>query len=177
MNVQSCIELFLSVITSITALISVIISVKTLKQNSCALEESTRPYIAVYGQSLFIGKQILHLVVKNTGNSQATVITFTCTPSLRDCFAVNNRDYLKDLEGMTIAPGQSITFDMIYEKVPDYVRFDLKYKSKSHPVPYEDTIEGNIKVSVSAPKYIPVEGEKSVAYISQSLHEIAKKKL
>lgn len=175
MDVHRYMELIIPTTTALTAIISVIISSIALKQSTRAIEEANRPYIAVYGQSLFIEKQILHLVIKNTGNIQATIITFKCTPSLKDCLAVNNRDYLKDLEGMTIAPGQSITFDMIYEIVPDYVKFELEYKSKIKK--YKDTIEGNIKVSVSAPKFIPAEGEKAMGHISQSLHEIAKKNL
>ena len=175
MDCRTIIELSLSAITAFTAIVSCVISCKALKQSTRAINEANRPYIAVYGQSLFVGKEILHLVVKNTGNIQATIISFRCTPQLKECLVVSTRDFLKDLEGMTIAPGQSITFDMNYSKVPDYVRFDLSYASNEKT--YNDVIQGNLRVSVSAPKRIPTDDQKALKHISQSLHEIAKKSL
>ena len=49
MQISDIIEI-ISIITSLfTSIVAIIISVKTLKQSEQTLEETTRPYVCVYG--------------------------------------------------------------------------------------------------------------------------------
>ena len=57
----------------LTAIVAIIISLVTLRQNSKMLEESSRAVISVYSQSINTGTPMLFLVVKNFGNSTATI--------------------------------------------------------------------------------------------------------
>lgn len=59
------------------------IAQKTLKQNSIMLEESTRPYVCVYGTTFYIhGKSHFYLIVKNFGQSIAYIKSFRTTIDL-----------------------------------------------------------------------------------------------
>lgn len=63
-------ENILSVITAVTAIISVWISLRTLRQNSKMIEESSRPYITA--QIEHIGNAF-YLRFKNYGQSAAII--------------------------------------------------------------------------------------------------------
>ena len=92
----------------LTAIVAIIISLVTLRQNSKMLEESSRAVISVYSQSINTGTPMLFLVVKNFGNSTATIRKFDYDFDFTDCYCFrSDRDYLKDLVGSTLAPKQS----------------------------------------------------------------------
>ena len=53
------IEILGIIASLITSVIAIVISVKTLHQNSQMIEESTRPYIVVYSQTLIFNHQLI----------------------------------------------------------------------------------------------------------------------
>ena len=65
------------IVSLICSLIAIAISLKTLKQNSKMIENSTRPYIGIYIASTYIRDVSCYLVVKNFGQSAATIRSFT----------------------------------------------------------------------------------------------------
>ena len=77
LTVSDCIELFGIFISLITSIIAIVISIKTLKQNSKMIEDSTRPNIGVYLASTYIRDISCYLVVKNFGQSSAFIESFT----------------------------------------------------------------------------------------------------
>lgn len=171
---MSC-QFYLSIITTVATLVSLFIAARAMCISAKALEEATRPVISVYGHGVAIDIEILYLVVKNTGNSQAMITRFSAEPSLSNCFPVGRRNYLDDLVGMTIAPGQSVIFALEYNTVPDRITFRIAYESRAKK--YKDIVVGNIKVGVNAPKSVPVESGKELQHISQALHELVRKNL
>ena len=65
LTVSDIIEAIGILVSLATSVVAIFISVKTLKQNSDMIEESTRPVISVYAQSINPGVPMFYLVVKN----------------------------------------------------------------------------------------------------------------
>ena len=76
MNTSDIIQLIGILISLATSIAAIMISVKSLKQNSKMIEESTRPYISIYGASTYIGSSDYYIVLKNFGQSSATIHEF-----------------------------------------------------------------------------------------------------
>ena len=101
----------IGVITSlITALIAIVISIKTLRQNAKMIEESTRPYVAVYREYIQV-LSVIHeyLVIKNFGNSGATIDSLSIVPPYEHTDFPANAKVFAHINGTFIAPGQSFS--------------------------------------------------------------------
>lgn len=109
MDISTIINTVLSILSFILALISIVTVVITLRQNHTMIENATRPYICVYGESINTGKQAFYLVIKNFGYSPATITKFSYEPDLSKRYGIANvpRDFLSDISKCTLAPGQS----------------------------------------------------------------------
>lgn len=57
------------IVSAVISVIAIFISVLTLRQNSKMIEESSRPVISIYSQSINAGTPMLFIVVKNFGSS------------------------------------------------------------------------------------------------------------
>ncbi len=57
-------------------MVSIIISVCTLRQNSKMIEGESRPYIAIYMTSLYVQDLKNYIVIKNFGKSAALITGF-----------------------------------------------------------------------------------------------------
>lgn len=73
METADTIQLILLIVTALGTSISIFISVSTLKQNSKMIEETTRPNIIFYKDTLDINGPIEYLVIKNIGGSMAHI--------------------------------------------------------------------------------------------------------
>lgn len=74
----------------ITSVIAIIISVLTLKQNSKMIDETSRPYVAIYAKTTNFQSPQYYLVIKNFGQTGATISSIKCSPdiSLHSLFEV-----------------------------------------------------------------------------------------
>ena len=61
--------------STITSIIAIAISVKTLRQNNKMLEESTRPNIQIYS---IYSDTIVYIMIKNFGQSSCTIDSISC---------------------------------------------------------------------------------------------------
>ena len=114
----------------LTALVAIIISLVTMRQNSKMIEESSRAIISIYPQSINTGTPMLFIVIKNFGNSPAIIRKFDYDFDFTDCYKFRSeRDYLKDFVGSTLAPGQSRICGLDYTKLTRPVTFSLEYQS------------------------------------------------
>ena len=78
MSCETIAQLTLSFLTACAAIFSLIISVKTLKQNSRMIEASTRPLIKPYLSVSYVRQPTYYLILKNFGNSSAKITKFEC---------------------------------------------------------------------------------------------------
>ena len=160
----------------LTSFVAIIISLVTLRQNSKMLEESSRAVISVYSQSINTGTPMLFLVVKNFGNSTATIRKFDYNFDFTDCYCFRSeRDYLKDLVGSTLAPKQSRICLIDYKKISTPVTFTLEYQSGRKT--YREAFTINLKAGVDLPTPKTATKDKELKTISYSLQEMLQKNL
>ena len=144
MDVSTKVNIALAVLSFILAVISIITVVITLRQNHTMIENATRPYLCIYGQSINPGSPQFYLVIKNFGASPATVTKFECVPDLSNCYGFSTeRDFLSDIARCTLAPGQSRICRLDYSSIPENISFCLEYHSGSKT--YSDSFTTNIK--------------------------------
>lgn len=177
MDLSIIVNIVLCIMSFILAAISVITVVITLRQNHRMIESTSRPYICVYGESINPGKPIFYLVIKNFGNSPATITKFDFSPDLSHCYGVDNpnRNYLEDLAKTTIAPGQSRICCLNYSSLPEIIHFDVEYKSGKKT--YSEQFETNIKSGTAMlTAKNAVEG-KELCAISYTLQDMLQKNL
>lgn len=179
------IQFYGMIITSFVGITSIVISVLTLKQNSKMIEESTRPVISIYGEMTNFSTPQHYIVIKNFGQTSATISKFDYDFDfmLNDGYASRDpkRDYLKDLLGATIAPGQSKICALNYSRINLPITFSISYKStnENKPKTYNENITVNLKAGVAmltSKSDSRADGE-SLKNISYTLQEMVHKNL
>lgn len=140
---------FWGIISSLTvSIIAIVISLVTMRQNSKMIEESSRPVIGIYGQSINSGSPAFYLVVKNFGNSLATITKFETDFDFTDCYEFDtNRNFITEFVNTSIAPGQSRICRLDYQKINRPVTFDIEYRSSTKT--YSETMNIDIKSGVA----------------------------
>lgn len=76
MKITDWINLTLTIASFALAAISVISVILTLQQNNRMIENSTRPYISLYGESTTFSAFQFYLVIRNFGQSSALITNF-----------------------------------------------------------------------------------------------------
>ena len=151
MDISTIVNIILCVLSFILAVISVITVVITLRQNNRMIEESTRPFIAVYSDEINAGNPFFYLVVKNFGTSTAYITKF---------------EYDFDFKGCTLD----------YQRINKAVTFTLEYHSGAKKT-YSDKFTIDLKAGVSMPYgKVATEG-KELRTISYTLQEMLQKNL
>ena len=134
MSVSDLIQLLLLIATTLGTIFSVIISVRTLKQNSKMIEESSRPYIMIYKDVINVNSPVEYLVIKNFGSSGATINKISCNKEqfkkMNDK-SIKNRDPFKYLKNSFIAPNQSFKIPIkTMDSNVNQITFKLQYSSQ-----------------------------------------------
>ena len=123
MTSSDWINLALTVLSFFLAAISVVSVVLTLRQNNRMIENSTRPYLSLYGESTNFSVFQFYIVLKNFGQSRAIITNFSCDIDLSKCTVIDDSlvPLINDLPvpfehiiGHTLNPGQSIRFPVNY---------------------------------------------------------------
>ena len=155
----------------LTALVAIIISLVTMRQNSKMIEESSRAIISIYPQSINTGTPMLFIVIKNFGNSPAIIHKFDYDFDFTDCYKFRSeRDYLKDFVGSTLAPGQSRICALDYTKLTRPVTFSLEYQSGLKK--YHETFTVDLQAGVNIPVPKNATSGKELHTISYTLQEM-----
>lgn len=144
------IEVLLGIITISTAFISIIISVATLRQNNKMIEESTRPYIVVYGYVTNFGSPVYTIAVKNFGSSAAKITKFQSRYNL-DRIAINpgeDRVPFDRIKGTLMPPGFSIIRDVNWKDIGS-IEFEIEYVQGKKK--YKDHFDVNFDVEKNNP--------------------------
>lgn len=147
MNVSDWIQLLVGIITGCSALISIYISVKTLKQNSQMIEDNTRPNVIIYKDVIDINSPMEYLVIKNIGNSLAHIISITSDDNK---LAKLNKTYsqipnaLEKLSSSNLAPQQVFKIPIKTVDV-DFNEIDFEIFYCSNVKNYREMFTINIK--------------------------------
>lgn len=125
---------FIGIIVSlITSFVAIYISVKTLKQNSQMIEESTRPYVVICGKTANFQDPRFYLVLKNYGTSGATITKFNFDQDLSKFSYRSDHTPYQNICGTFIAPNQSFICNLMVNKLfenPNIIlTFQIEYST------------------------------------------------
>ena len=145
LTASDVIEMVGIIISLITSIVAIWISVKTLKQNSQMIEESTRPYISLYVGTTYFSSTITYLIIKNFGQSSAVITDFSSSIDLSTISYDEGYVPFSHIVGSQLCPGEAIQYPINVTGIPndiDPIVISLKYKSQSKI--YSETIPINI---------------------------------
>lgn len=130
MTTSDWIQVITSVITATTAIVSIFISIKSLKQAERSNYDANRPYVQLYVETLDTVYFDRYLVLKNFGNSGAKILAINFESELDE---YNEPRQMSSLVNGTIAPGQKFSTSI-----------ERSYKGKIHAkIKYSD-MQGKI---------------------------------
>lgn len=179
-NIINILELIAILVTATAAIVSIVIAVVTLRQNQKMIEESTRPYIVIYGTVTNFQSPMYKLVIKNFGQSGGTITNFVSKSNLSE-LTFGNSDYkpFSNLRNTFFAPGQSIICNIDYQKIVtneiSNLKFEIEYKSNSKM--YGEIIDVNVKAVKGQSSSRASTKDKELKIISYALQELVEKLL
>ena len=133
-------NIILCILSFILTAISVGTVLITIHQNNKMLEESTRPVITIYTQSINLGFPLTYLIVKNCGNSPAYMKQFNADIDFTGCYKINSsKNYIDEFSRCNFAPGQSRYCILDLNKIENTVNFAVEYSSQTKT--YKETFE------------------------------------
>ena len=153
----SILSFILALISSITVIMTLYQNKKLIKQNNQALETSLRPYISIFLDNITICEQRTFFVFKNFGNSTATIKKFIYDEVLKSTDQGHElfSQQFDNVLNISLAPGQSkILYYDVTKLLVDELNFTIGYTSSEKY--YEETTKINVKnyahIPVTRPK-------------------------
>ena len=179
MTVSDWINLSLSILSFILAVISVVTVVITLRQNHKMIEESNRPYITVYGDETNFSSPQFYVIIKNFGKTGGVIESLECDIDLSKYSYQTGITPFQNIVGTLIAPNQNIVCNIDNRKLGEdkvhIINFTIKYKAngkiycEKYPVNYL-ALKKNITTKSSTQ-------DKELKIISYTLQEMVQKDL
>lgn len=162
LNIETIVNIALCILSFILALISVITVVITIRQNNKMIKSNTRAYVVASLKIVTIRKQRSYIVIKNYGNSGATIDNLSFDIDL-DKYSFNQKLHpFSHTKGVFIAPNQKymsvingaqLTADGIqqfnvtieYHDSFDHYKetYSMNYKGYIENIVEREQIEGN----------------------------------
>lgn len=174
------IQVVLAILTFLGLISTIIIAIFTLNQNSKMIEESTRPYILIYKDTISINTPMEYLVIKNFGSSAATITSLDFDfDKFKSIYIGPNIDFdLINFSNITLAPNQQYYFPIKTN--------DIKFKNLNFNITYETSTKeynDNFKINLKQDHNVPStkqhksgnNPEKEIITISNTLQELIKR--
>lgn len=178
MTLSDKIELLGIISSSLLSVIAIVISVATLLQNSRMIKESTRPYVTVYSNTTYFQSIFYYLIVKNFGQSGATITNFTCDYDLKHCAISFERAPFEHIVGTYLSPGQSLMCCIDSKKLcseRETLTFSISYSCGKQC--FNEVITLNCSADADLVKNRASTKDKELKIISYALQDIAEKML
>lgn len=177
LSTSDIIQLFGIIASFITGIVAIVISVITLRQNSKMIEESSRPFLSIYGELINTGFPTFYIVIKNFGASPAYIKKFEYDYDFSSMYlsAYGDEDFLKSLQSSVIAPNQARICALDYLKLDKPVTFKLSYSSGVKT--YHDEMTIDLKAGATMLMSKTSTSGKELHTISYTLQEMLQKNL
>lgn len=178
LTVSDVIEIVGIITSLITSIVAIAISVKTLKQNSRMIEDSTRPCIQIY--PVYINS-VIYIVIKNFGSSEAYIDEITCSHKFTSKETMDDdlgSEIFSRMNGAIFSPGYSIKCPLIAHEVADEIfKFYIRYHSANKT--YESRFSFNPVTNTPFADIYPISHttDGHLQDISRELMDIVKTKL
>lgn len=156
MDTPTIVNMVLAIMSFLLAVLSLVFVFLTLRQNSKMLEASSRPYVAIYIDSITICEQQSYFILKNSGQTPAEIIDFTYPKVLESTEQMSTlmQEQFSHVKGVTLAPGQSCLLPYAVSSLPDeYLKFNIKYKSQTKT--YKESYSLHPRKYIHIPKSRP----------------------
>ncbi len=129
MSISDKLQLAAILASSITAIVSIIISVLTLRQTNKITNEANRAYINIYLDVVVMsGNNSVYFIIKNHGNTPGKILDIKCSlPDIKKAFVRNPFEYLINFE---LAPRQSFSTFMRTDGI-DVFTCAIKYSQNN----------------------------------------------
>lgn len=169
-DIIQIISIFASLIMST---IAIIISLKTLQQNSKMIRDSSRPYVSIFFHPLF---NLDYLILKNFGNSTAKIISINTNVDFRICITDDSHLPFSHATGTYLHPGERILspINHFYKlcKKYDFLIFDIVYEASG--ICYQEHMEINLSSYADHASMRPtVNHENAQQIIAKTLQDIS----
>ena len=180
MTLSDGINLGLTVLSLVLAIISIVIVILTLKQNNKMIENSSRPYVVVYGEMTNFSDLTFYIVLKNYGNSGAIIKKIVCDLDLSKYNYDTKITPFEAIDNTLLAPNHNIVYAIDHQQLNsdniEYINFEIEYQSlngkiykEKYPINYT-AFKKNITIKSSTK-------DKELRTISYTLQEMVQKDL
>ncbi len=158
-NVVLCILSFLLVV------ISIWVSIRTLKQNEKMIENATRPYIMVVYETMILPHDLKrYVVVKNYGQTAAKILHMTCTGIQNEFFL----EQLRKCVGATLAPSQRLFYYYGGPNLGDVEMPIFDYQYTANGKIYSEKVQLQLITGANTSR---AKGEDAVSFALQEISE------
>ena len=165
-------------VSLITSIVAIVISLRTLRQNSKMIEDSSRPYITVYIGDTYFSSVTVYLILKNFGNSSAKITNFSASCDLKAIAYDADRVPFSNIVGTFLCPGESLRFPVDLANAPEDLRdinISIEYSSSGRT--YQDATTLNLISCYDALHLRANTKDQHLKEISFALQDIAEKML
>ena len=133
------------IMTGTISLISIIIAILTLRQNSKVIKEANRPSISIFLETIATTTmRNNYLVIKNFGNTPGKIDSIECS---LDSELICYTNPFKDMINCTLAPNQSIVTVCNTKNIDEIFTFTINYSNEKRK--FTDTSSINTKYTKS----------------------------
>lgn len=132
LTTSDIINIILTVAALSVSVVAVVISYKTLRQNTKMIEETTRPQVQIYPVFL---DGILYIIIKNYGASEAYIDELTCSHFFTSAETMSDKlegDIFSKAKGAILSSGYSIKCPLLgYNIRSEIFDFHIRYHSST----------------------------------------------
>lgn len=176
-EISDWIQIAIASITLLGVLTSIIISVKTLKQNSKMIESSTRAQIIFFKDVYNFTTPAEYIIMKNIGHSLAHIISISYDRTILDTIKYSNSNPCEAIDKFNngyIAPGQSYKIPISTKNSDSqYISIDIKYSDELRK--YNETYNISLKQDSSVCILQHHQPGNELKVVSNSIQEFIKR--
>lgn len=178
LTISDVIEIVGIIASLVTSIVAIVVSVKTLRQNSRMIEESTRPNLQIYPVYM---NSILYIVIKNYGASEAYIDQITCDHKFTQKEIMGDRSgdiLFSNMKGAILSPGYALKCPLIAHEISDNdFEFHVTYHSseKTYDAEFHFNVSANAPFADIYPTSHSTDGH--LQNISRELRDIVKTRL
>ena len=178
LSASSAISLIGILASLLASLIAIGVSLASIKQNSKMIEESSRPYVVIYGNTTNFQSPNFYLILKNFGQSGAVIDSITCNCDLSKYSYTPQYVPFANIAGTMVAPGQTYIYGLDVRKLyenPFLLTFEIKYSANKKK--YRESFTINPKALSDSVITRASTSNKELKIISYTLQDLVEKLL
>ena len=170
LNISDQIQLVSATVSTLIAVISIIIAIATLRQTNKITEEANRPYLAIYLETVQVTSAVVtYIVLKNFGSTGALIDSITYESEGVSKYGI---DSLIKLSNHFIAPNQAISSGCYFEKPYMPFTFTLKYSNGKKKYSEKFIVNPDAISELQFSKALISSSDNLMSVISKSAQEI-----